>query len=124
MIKVLIIDDDQAITKYVKTCLEALGSYQVNEASSGQKGIWAAKNLDPDIIFLDVMLPDIPGSDVAARLKEDLKDSKTPIVFMTGIISPEETRQSEGVIGNEIFLAKPFTRGQMTDCIERYARRR
>ena len=62
--KVLVVDDNEVITKFVKSSLEALDSYQVMVVNSGSQGIEAARSFNPDIIFLDIVMPDMEGSQV------------------------------------------------------------
>jgi len=120
--KILIIDDNEVITKFVKSSLEALGLYQVMVAHSGHQGIEIAHSFAPDIIFLDIVMPDLDGASVAECMREDHLLSNTPIIFLTGIISQEEATKSDGIIGGEKYLAKPMTREQLVDCIKQYAR--
>ena len=122
--KVLVVDDNEVITKFMKSSLEALASCQVMVANSGSQGIEAARSFNPDIIFLDIVMPDMEGSQVAEHIRKDPSLSNTPIIFLTGIISQEEAEKSDGIIGGQKYLAKPMTREQLVDCINQYARQR
>ena len=107
MINVLVIDDNQTVTEFVKASLEELGNYQVMTASSGKDGVARAGYFGPHIIFLDFMLPDMEGPEAAALIRKIPGSSNVPIVFLTGILTQEELHGPEGVIRGEIFVAKP-----------------
>ena len=118
MTKVLIVDDNEQITEFVKMSLEELGGYQVSTAVNGGDGVTKVSYVEPDIIFLDVMLPDMDGPEAAALIRKLPGGHKIPIVFLTGIITPAEVEQTQGVIRGETYLAKPVTRPQLIDCIK------
>jgi CheY-like chemotaxis protein len=69
--RILMVDDEPALTRMVKLNLERTGNYEVRTENQGSKAIAAAKEFKPDLIFLDVMMPDMSGDEVAAQLKED-----------------------------------------------------
>ncbi len=117
MIKVLIVDDNQSITDFVKMSLEELGQYQVMTAPNGNEGVSKVSYFDPDIIFLDVMLPDMDGPEAATLIRKLPGYLRVPIIFLTGIITPSEVEQTQGVIRGETYLAKPVSRPQLVECI-------
>ena len=78
--RILIVDDDQRFRGIARTLLEAEGFDVVGEAESGWAAIAATRELDPDIVLLDVHLPDIDGFEVAERL---LAEGKRPAVIFT-----------------------------------------
>ena len=76
---VLVIDDEIQIRRFLRVSLEANG-YSVREAASGQEGLTRAALLRPDVIFLDLGLPDMEGLDVLRRLREW---SRTPVIVLS-----------------------------------------
>jgi DNA-binding response OmpR family regulator len=117
--KILIIDDTRSVTEFLKTYLERTGRFEVRTANAGRAGYEAAKAFWPDLIFLDVIMPDMTGSSVAEMIKSDADLRKTPIVFMTGIVTKEEVDARGGMIGGYPYLAKPIlAMSEFLDCID------
>jgi len=105
--RVLVVDDEASITRMIKLNLEKTGDYEVWTENEGCRAVEAARKFMPDIIFLDVMMPDLQGNIVAEQLEEnpELRDIKR--VFLTAIVTREETADGGNEIGGNHFLAKP-----------------
>ena len=117
--KILVVDDEEKITIFLKAYLEDTGKYQVQAENSGQSAFEAALNFSPDLILLDIMMKDMSGDALADKIKGDPLLRKTPIVFLTGIVTKEEVRENGGVIGGYPYLAKPILNmHELLDCIE------
>ena len=117
--RILVVDDEAALTRIIKLNLERTGNYEVRTENMGSMAISAAKEFRPDLIFLDVMMPDMSGDDVAALLKEDPMLSNIEFVFMTAIVTKEETQSIATNIGGNMFLAKPVKTEELIATIER-----
>jgi len=117
--KILVVDDETAITHMLRRNLEATGRYQVVEENSGARALQTARAFAPDLIILDVMMPDADGGEVAARLSEDEALQDVPVVFLTAILKEEEAGPSGKVIAGRTFLAKPIKFQELSACIER-----
>ena len=117
--RILVVDDEAALTRIIKLNLERTGNYEVRTENMGSMAIPAAKEFKPDLIFLDVMMPDMSGDEVAALLKEEPILSNIAFVFMTAIVTKEETQAMETDIGGNIFLAKPVKTEELIATIER-----
>ncbi len=115
--KVLLVDDEESLTKLIKLNLEATGQFEVSIENRGTEAVKAARAFKPDIILLDVVMPDMEGSEVAQRLKEDGALKSVPIIFLTATVTAEEVSQAGGTIGGEMFLAKPVNVQQLVDAI-------
>ena len=116
--KVLIIDDEVDFTKMVKLNLEETGKYEVKTENSGLQGVAAAKAFRPDVILLDIIMPDMEGSEVASHLRDDKDLKGIPIIFVTAALTREENITQGGVIGGHAFLAKPVGLDELISCIE------
>jgi len=121
--KILIIDDEEALTHLVKMNLEATGNYEVMAENRGANGLADIKSFKPDLVLLDIIMPEIDGSDVASQIMADPETSGTPIVFLTAIIRKEEAAASKGVISGYPFIAKSVSIKELIECIEKNARR-
>lgn len=107
--KVLVIDDEQAIRRFLRTALTAHG-YEIYEAATGEDGILQAINVRPDLIILDLGLPDIGGIDVTQRIREW---SETPIIILS--VQDQDTDKIRALdAGADDYLTKPFSVGELT----------
>lgn len=103
--KVLIIDDEEDITDILDTVLKREGFSNIFIANNGKDGIELFKKVNPDIVLLDIMLPDISGYDVFNELR---KYSKLPILFISA--KTEEVDRLLGfAIGADDYITKPFS---------------
>ena len=118
--KILVVDDEQNMTRMLKRNLEATGRYDVRTENSGEAGVTAASEFQPDLILLDVMMPGIDGGEVAAKIKEDKRLVNIPVVFLSAIVKKEETQPTGGNIGGLTFLAKPVKLDDLVTCIENH----
>lgn len=116
--KILIIDDEAAITKFLKMMLERSGRYNVQCESEGMKAVSSARSFGPDLILLDINLPDAQGGEVSAQLQDEPSLRNIPVVFLTGMVSPEEARAGLN-IGGRPALSKPIDMDRLVDCIEK-----
>jgi DNA-binding response OmpR family regulator len=117
--RILVVDDEPAITRMVKLNLERTGDYEVRTENQGSMTVSAAKEFKPDLIFLDIMMPDMDGDEVSALLKEDEELSNIPFIFMTAIVTKDETEAMGTNIGGNEFLAKPVKTDELIATIER-----
>ncbi len=106
MAKILVIDDDTAINELIKINLE-LASYTVLSAYDGNKGYALAKQELPDLIVLDVMMPEVDGYTVAKRIRENELTKDIPIIMLTALNMLQNKVQGFN-IGVDDYLVKPF----------------
>src|SRR5438876_9700673 len=85
--RILLIDDDPSFTRTVKALLETSGNYSVVEENNSRNAFATARWFRPDLIFLDVMMPDLVGGDIAMQIDGDALLLGTPIVIFTGFVS-------------------------------------
>jgi len=109
--KVLIIDDDIDTLKLVGLMLQHQG-YQITAASSGEQGLEKAGNQHPDIILLDVMMPDMDGFEVARRLRRETATQTTPILMFTAR-SQLEDKVAGFEVGIDDYLTKPTSPAEL-----------
>jgi two-component system, OmpR family, response regulator len=102
---VLVVDDEPNIADVISIALR-YNDYEVETAASGQEALRAATAMRPDLIVLDVMLPDFDGFEVARRLRDRADD--TPIVFLTAKDTTEDKVRGL-TIGGDDYLTKPFS---------------
>ena len=112
-------DDESGFTQLVKLNLEQTGKFIVQEENNGEKAHETARLFRPDLILLDIVMPKIDGGDVAAIIRDDVELKKTPIVFLTALVTDKEA-SSNGLMGGFPFLAKPISLDRLIECIDRY----
>lgn len=116
--RILVVDDEASVTRSIKVNLEALGTYEVRQENRAREAVRTGREFKPDLILLDVMMPEMDGGAVAAEFQEDPVLKDTPIVFLTAIVSREETKGREAHIGGMNYLAKPLDLTELTRVIE------
>jgi len=117
--KILVIDDEKNFGEMVKMNLEDTGRYTVKIETKGIKALDTVKEFRPDLILLDVVMPDIDGGSICHQIKSDEELKDIPIVFLTAIVREEEIAPYNGIIAGHPFIAKPVTVEKLIDCIEK-----
>jgi excisionase family DNA binding protein len=112
--KVLLVDDDADLLKLMTDVLEEDGRFEVRVASNGFDAGMMVKEYRPDIIVLDVMLPDINGREVCHRVRADNTLEDVRILCISGMIE-EDKIQELRLSGADDFLHKPFEIDQLID---------
>ncbi len=113
------IDDEPSLVDAVSTALGYEG-FEVLQAQSGLRGLTTARTSDPDLIVLDVMLPDIDGFELAKRLRDSGID--TPVLFLTARDSLED-KAAGFAAGADDYLTKPFSLAEMVMRVHAILRR-
>ena len=120
-IKVLAVDDDPAILRLIEVNL-SLEGFEVALAAGGDDALAKAREVDPDVILLDVMMPGVTGWDVARRLKDDAATTATPLVFLSARAQEDDRRKGQE-LGVAAYVSKPFDPVELVDTIRRVAGR-
>ena len=104
---ILHIEDDQDILEIAKLSLELSGEYSVVQFADPEAGLAAARDVAPDVVLLDLMMPGISGDQVLARLREIDTLAQTPVIFMTARAQRQEVQDliDKGAQG---VIVKPF----------------
>lgn len=107
MNRVLLVDDDRNIRRIAQIALAEVGRFEVSLASSGLEALSLAQQEVPDLVLLDVMMPEMDGFATLIKLQKDPKTAAIPVIFMTASVTADEQQQyrSLGVRG---VIVKPF----------------
>ncbi|MDF2856904.1 MAG: winged helix family two component transcriptional regulator [Neobacillus sp.] len=116
--KILLVDDEKRILEVLEAYLEREG-YEIHCADNGIDALKKAKNINPDLIVLDLMLPDISGEEVCRLVR---KESDVPILMLTAK-SAEDDRINGIVIGADDYLTKPFSPREVVVRVQAILRR-
>ncbi|TAK82672.1 MAG: response regulator [Betaproteobacteria bacterium] len=106
--RILVVDDQPGFTRMIKRILEQTGLYEVRMENLARKAIDAAREFRPDLILLDVMMPGMLGSEVAAQLQQDSELSSIKFAFITAVVSKADVQDAGAQIGGHEFIAKPI----------------
>jgi two-component system, OmpR family, response regulator len=105
--RVLLVDDDPRIRKIAQIALQGVANWHVSLAASGFEALEAAANERPDVILLDVMMPDMDGPTTLAKLRESDLTASIPVIFFTAKVQKHEL-DSYLALGAAGIISKPF----------------
>jgi CheY-like chemotaxis protein len=117
--RILAVDDDRIFLKIVEHDLTKNG-FSVMTAQSGEEGIMLAKIESPDLILLDIHMPNIEGGEVVEMLQESLQTQDIPVIFVTALLSKDEEIKRKNIIGGHYFLSKPYKIEELLEKIDKY----
>lgn len=119
--KVLLVDDDPRIRKIAQISLEGVGKWKVSIVASGFEAIEAALKERPDVILLDVMMPEMDGPTTLTKLRECQEIADIPVIFFTAKVQKQEL-DSYLALGAAGIISKPFDPmklpGEITEIIQ------
>jgi excisionase family DNA binding protein len=110
---VLIVDDDERVREYVRVNLEMEG-YAVREAGNAEEGLGVLEEVSPDLILLDVMMPEVDGWEMLRRVQERHGVGAIPVVMFSGKVN-EQSAQEATARGAQGFVGKPFDPQQLIE---------
>ena len=121
MKRILLVDDEEDFGFFVKKNLEGRGEFTVEVCNDSLHAFEIAKQLKPDLILLDILMPAKSGPVIAEELKNDAATKKIPFIFLTAVVQRSETENSNNCIGGEYFIAKPVKVDELANIINRLA---
>ncbi len=110
---VLIVDDDERVREYVRVNLEMEG-YSVREAGSADEGLGVLEEVSPDLILLDVMMPEVDGWEMLRRVQQRHGVGAIPVVMFSGKVN-EQSAAEATALGAQGFVGKPFDPQQLIE---------
>ena len=121
MIRVLAVDDEEEVVELIKLQLESRGGFVVQTETNASNALQAAREFGPDVILLDIMMPQVDGSEVAAQFKEDREFKSTPVFFLTALVTQQETMFGQAG-GTRTYFPKPIDWDGLVKSIQGVAR--
>lgn len=103
---ILVVEDEPDIASMLNACLELFG-YRVTLARTGAEAILAATHAEPNVIILDMKLPDMSGDEVCRRLRQDARTASTPVIFLSAMTQRNDIARGL-TAGAEDYLTKPI----------------
>lgn len=105
--KILIVDDEEKFCKMLKSNLEKTGQYEVQIETKGASALATAKTFKPDLVVMDILMPDLGGCDAAVQIKKEEIFQNLPIIFLTALAKKSTTEVFGGIVDGRPFYAKP-----------------
>ena len=113
--KVLIVDDDEELVELLVDVFERDKRFDIRTANNGFDAGMTVKEFRPDLVVLDVMLPDINGKEVCQKIRSDKSLEKVRVICISGMVEQDKIADLKVAGANE-FLQKPFTVDSLLDC--------
>ena len=120
--RILVIDDQPDFSHWLKRALESHGYYEVCEENDPLSAVHTARLFGPDLVILDVMMPEIEGSEVASQLASDPLVADVPVLFLTALVGGREAPAGVCLSGGRRFLPKSVPLPKLMACINQQTR--
>jgi len=115
--KILVADDEASTLTYLCRILER-EKYEVISTTKGKEAVELTLNHKPDLVILDIVMPDLDGGEAASLISNNPHTAGIPIIFLTGILTKDEESYA-GITGRRHVLAKPVTRESLLEMINK-----
>lgn len=122
--KILIVDDEKKFCQMVKMNLEKEGLYEVHIETKGANALETVRSINPDLILMDVLMPEMRGQEVAYKMLQDPKLKRIPILYLTATVEKGQREAFGGIIDGMPFklqpvLAKPVSTKDLIEAIQK-----
>ncbi|PLX21765.1 response regulator [Candidatus Parcubacteria bacterium] len=116
--KILIVEDDEFLLSMYSTKFEIEG-YEVVIAANGEEGVEKSRNSNPDIILLDIMLPQMDGFDVLKKIKASRETNSIPVILLTNLSQKQDVEQGLSLGADDYLVKAHFMPSEVVDKIKR-----
>ena len=118
MKKIVVVDDDQDILYTIEKVIEYYRDYKITTLDNGKKLFESLKKESPNLIILDITMPDMNGWDIHGKLKSKIEWRNIPIIFISSVVDDKSIRKAN-VIGDD-FIEKPFENNKLLLRIDKF----
>jgi two-component system OmpR family response regulator len=115
--RILIVDDNPRFSHSARLILQRFGQYVVCEENDAASAVETARSFRPDLVLVDLVMPHIDGAEVAAQIESDWALHGVPIVFVTGLVTPDEARNGQRIDGHRA-VPKPVSSSDLLNVVE------
>jgi CheY-like chemotaxis protein len=115
--RILIVDDNPRFSQSARRILQQTGQYVVCEENDAASALETARSFRPDLILLDLVMPQLDGAEVAAQVESDWALHGVPIVFVTGLVTRDEARNGQRIDGHRV-VSKPVSSFDLLGAVE------
>lgn len=106
--RILIVDDNPRFSQSVRLILQQSGQYIVCKENDAASAVETARSFRPDLILMDLVMPQLDGAEVAAQIESDCALHGVAIVFVTGLVTSDEARNGQRIDGHRV-VSKPIS---------------
>ncbi len=117
MPKILVVDDEPNVVKMISSRLMDSG-YEVASAVNGKDALDKVKGDKPNLIILDILMPEMDGFSAAVALKNDPWTKSIPVIFLTCLVESAEMEEAHALIAGNVFLSKPFEAEELLSMVK------
>src|SRR4051812_3962276 len=116
--RILVVDDERWFTNLLKYSLETEGYFDVRQENDPTRALEPARRYGPDLVILDLMMPDVEGSELAGRFRADPLLRDVPVIFMTALVTEADAPEGACTRGGHTFLPKGVAVERLIECIQ------
>lgn len=116
--KILIVEDEESLLKLESILLTSKG-FEVKGVTNGRAALEEIQKSHPDLVLLDIMLPEMDGFEVCKKIKEDPQTREIPVIMLTAKKTREDMEKGKEV-GADCYITKPFKSAMVIETIQRY----
>lgn len=114
---ILIIDDEKDFCHFMRMNLESTNKYKIFVSTNARSGIKTAIRKKPDLVLLDIMMPNISGFEVLQKLKENINTTSIPVIMLTALSDDESVAKAMGLYSHE-YIVKPVEMDSLVSKID------
>ena len=115
--RILIVDDNPRFSQSARLILQQSGHYVVCEENNAASALETARSFKPELILLNLIMPQLDGAEIAAQIEADWSLHGVPIVFVTGLVTPDEARNGQRIDGHRV-VSKPVSSSALLGAVE------
>jgi len=106
--KILIVEDDKILSKYLSASFKEDATFEIITAGDGEQGEKLAKEVKPDLILLDIIMPKQNGFEVLRKIKADPKIKKTPVIMLSNLSQPNDIKKARELEAKDFLVKVDF----------------
>ncbi len=115
--KILVVEDEHTSQQLIQFHLNNTGKYEVKILADGRQTLATANEYSPDLILLDIIIPETSGIDISRELASEANLKDIPVVFITSLVTEDEVESQDGIFYDRPCLAKPITKDKLLKCV-------
>ena len=120
--RILVVEDELTSQQLIQFHLDNTGEYEVKILPDGRQTLAVAHEYSPDLILLDIIIPDTSGVDISRELESEANLKDIPVVFITSLVTADEVESQDGIFYDRPCLAKPITKDKLLECVRKNIR--
>lgn len=120
--KILVVEDELTSQQLIQFHLNNTEEYEVKILADGRQTLAVANKYSPDLILLDIIIPETSGIEISRELASEANLKDIPVVFITSLVTEDEVASQDGVFYDRPCLAKPITKDKLLNCVRKNIR--